>query len=934
MEVAMGIVGLSFGSPTSGDGFNVSSTVATIVSNLQNVETPWKTQLKSLQSQDTVISSLGTLFSTFSNDMSTLTELNGIMAQKDGSSSDTGVLSLTAADSTAVAGTHTISVTSLAQTSSGYLAPVTSATTPLTGAITLQVGSGTAQTITLTSSDNTLTGLASAINSSGVGITASVMTDSSGARLSLVSGTSGADGDITVSANSISTVLGYTASTSTGNSTGTLKSITNASDTLSGSMTIQVGSGTTETVVLGAAPSSGAAANTIYTGSGVNTLAGIVTAITNANIGVSASVVTNTDGSSSLQLVSGTATTTGTLTVVSSIADTSTSTLAYTSPVAGKDAVLTIDGINTTSSSNTVTNLINGVTFQLLAPSAKESDGSLEQVQVVIANDNSAVESTFAAVVSDYNALLSAINAQEGLDSSNNAEPLFGSPTLSMLQQQLLNGLNLQNPNGYMDSVSTATNTTLTGSLNVTVGSGTTQKIVIGAAPTPPLADTFYTGSTGSTLQELADTINAAAAGTNLSYTGTAGTDATADTAATASTGTLTSITDASLALSGAISITVGSGTKNNFVIGATPTTGAAANTTYTGDGVDTLSALADAINSASMGVTATVTTPSGGVSTLSLTSTTTGTAGTLSVTSSLVAAGIGVTAKVVTTNGESSLALLSQTSGSSGALTVKSSVSATSDMALSFTSTAGTSTKTATAGLTALTNASDNLTGSVTIQVGSGTAQTISLPSGGGTLSDLMTAINDAKAGLTAAIGTNSSGQSVLSLTSGTAGSAGTLTITSSILDTTNTSTASLNYTNSSDVGSIGSLGISINNDGTISLDVASLDSLLNSDFSGVTGFFQNSDSWGQAFSTMLTDAGTSSTTGILALASTSNSNIESTLNAEISREETMISAQQVSLTAELNSANEIMQELPTQLTGVNELYSAITGYNQSSNG
>jgi hypothetical protein len=27
-------------------------------------------------------------------------------------------------------------------------------------------------------------------------------------------------------------------------------------------------------------------------------------------------------------------------------------------------------------------------------------------------------------------------------------------------------------------------------------------------------------------------------------------------------------------------------------------------------------------------------------------------------------------------------------------------------------------------------------------------------------------------------------------------------------------------------------------------------------------------------------------------------------------------------------------MQELPTQLEGVNELYSAITGYNQGSNG
>jgi flagellar hook-associated protein 2 len=70
-----------------------------------------------------------------------------------------------------------------------------------------------------------------------------------------------------------------------------------------------------------------------------------------------------------------------------------------------------------------------------------------------------------------------------------------------------------------------------------------------------------------------------------------------------------------------------------------------------------------------------------------------------------------------------------------------------------------------------------------------------------------------------------------------------------------------------------------------------------------------------------MLTNAGTGSSTGILALASGSNSNIESTLNADISKEERSISTQQASLTAELNSANEIMQELPSQLDGVNEL-------------
>jgi flagellar hook-associated protein 2 len=170
------------------------------------------------------------------------------------------------------------------------------------------------------------------------------------------------------------------------------------------------------------------------------------------------------------------------------------------------------------------------------------------------------------------------------------------------------------------------------------------------------------------------------------------------------------------------------------------------------------------------------------------------------------------------------------------------------------------------------------------------------------------------------------------LQLESNTAGSAGSLAVTSSILDTTNTSTATLSYTNSSDINSLTSLGISVNNDGTLTFDAASLDSVLNSDFSSVSGFFQNANSWGQSFNTMLTNAGTSSTTGILSLASSSNSNIESTLNADISKENSLISAQQTSLTAELNSANEIMQELPTQLEGVNELYSAITGYNQSS--
>jgi flagellar hook-associated protein 2 len=170
----------------------------------------------------------------------------------------------------------------------------------------------------------------------------------------------------------------------------------------------------------------------------------------------------------------------------------------------------------------------------------------------------------------------------------------------------------------------------------------------------------------------------------------------------------------------------------------------------------------------------------------------------------------------------------------------------------------------------------------------------------------------------------------------SGTQGTAGTLTINSSILDTTDTTTASPGYSNSSDVSDLANLGItpSTNYDGTISFDETVLTSALNSDFSGVLGFFQNLNSWGQSFTTLLNDAGTSSSTGTLALAETANSNSESTLNANVSKEESLISLQQKSLTAELNSANEIMQELPSQLNGINELYSAITGYNSSTNG
>ena len=561
----MGTVGISVGSPTSGTGFDVSTTVSQIVANLQNVESPWKSQLTSFQSQDAAISNLGTLLSTLSTDLTNFTDFQGVLAGKQGSSSDPDVLALTSASSSAVAGTHTIVVNSLAATSSGYLNATTNASDTLSGSITIQVGSGTAQTITVGSSSNTLAGLSAAINNAGIGVTASVLTDTNGSRLSLVSGTSGGGGDLTVNS----------------------------------------------------------------------------------------SIEDSTSGAS----------------------------LAYNTATTGADANLVVDGVAISSASNTVSTVIPGITFQLLAPSPVTGTGSsatAETVQVQVLNDNTSVVSSVSQLVSDYNSVISAVNAQETNTSSGTAEPLFGTPTLTLLQEQLLGAINISSPSGYLS----------------------------------PLKST-----------QLSDT------------------------------------------LTGSLSIAAGSSTPTVFDLS--------------------------------------------------------------------------------------------------------------------------------------------------------------SLPSGNQNLSGLVTAINAAGIGVTAGIITNSSGSS-LSLTSNTTGSSGQLTVTSTVAD----GSTALAYTPESDVNSLTALGVSVNNDGTLTLDTNALNSELNTNYSGVVGFFQNSNSWGVQFSTTLGNLGTSSTSGTLSLALNSNSAIESSLNSNISNEDSIISAEQVSLTLELTSANEILQSIPSNLNNIAELYSAITGY------
>ncbi|HMF53838.1 MAG TPA: flagellar cap protein FliD N-terminal domain-containing protein, partial [Edaphobacter sp.] len=196
----MGTVGINFGSVNSGTGFDVAATVTSILAIQQSIETPWKTQLANLQAQDTAFSSMGKDLAALATSLQSLTDFNGVLASKEGSSSDTNVLALTSASPSAVAGSHTIIVNTLAQTSSNFSNRITNATDTLSGSLSIQIGSST-KSITLDSTNNTLAGLAMAINSSSMGVTASVVKDTQGSRLSIVSSASGAAGQMTLTSS-------------------------------------------------------------------------------------------------------------------------------------------------------------------------------------------------------------------------------------------------------------------------------------------------------------------------------------------------------------------------------------------------------------------------------------------------------------------------------------------------------------------------------------------------------------------------------------------------------------------------------------------------------------------------------------------------------------------------------------------------------------
>jgi flagellar hook-associated protein 2 len=196
----------------SGQGIDVASLVQQIITNESTGPlSVWQGQETSLSTQNGLLDGIENNLTVLQTAVAALSDPTGALTAQDVTSSQPGVLTA-AADSTAVAGTHTVEVDTLATNGTLYTNPVAAGAntsflvTGQTGDIKLQVGGATPFDIPITQGSNdTLTTLANYINThsstNNWGVTASVVSDSTGSRLALQSQNTGTAGALAVSNN-------------------------------------------------------------------------------------------------------------------------------------------------------------------------------------------------------------------------------------------------------------------------------------------------------------------------------------------------------------------------------------------------------------------------------------------------------------------------------------------------------------------------------------------------------------------------------------------------------------------------------------------------------------------------------------------------------------------------------------------------------------
>jgi flagellar hook-associated protein 2 len=183
-----------------GTGIDVTSVVDQIIYAEQAPERIWQQQQLVLAAQAASLNALSSGINALKDKVLALTDLSGAFSAQTVTSSQPGLVTASAQSGTPT-GVHSLLIDHLATVSSYYTDPVASSSTTLAhGTFKLAVGQAS-NDITIDSSNDTLDKLAAYINSNHYGVQASVLSDAGGARLALVSNTSGLPGDLNVTTN-------------------------------------------------------------------------------------------------------------------------------------------------------------------------------------------------------------------------------------------------------------------------------------------------------------------------------------------------------------------------------------------------------------------------------------------------------------------------------------------------------------------------------------------------------------------------------------------------------------------------------------------------------------------------------------------------------------------------------------------------------------
>lgn len=394
-------------------GIDVDSAVTAALYADRAQERIWQAEQTTLSSQTTALTSIQTATQALYSDFESLNSLSGPMASRSVTSTNSDVATASATTGTAV-GTHTVTVSNLASTGSWYSDLATSATATLPGSsFTLTTASGSTASFTLGSGGVTnLTNLAASINNQSLGVTASVVSDSTGARLAIISNSAGAAGDFSITSSPTTATSWSSPTLATGQTLG------------ADSFTLAM-NGTTSTI-------------TTTDGETLSTLA---SSINSQNLGVTASVVSDTSGSH-LSIVSTDGATPFTI---------SEPAFGFSQAAAGADASFTVDGVPLTSASNTVTTAISGVTLNLIGVTTSSTPATL-----TVAANSSTISTALAQFVTDYNSAINLVNTQFSYSSSTSSQGALGSdPSVRSLQSALMSAMN------YVNSSTSTSGTTI-----------------------------------------------------------------------------------------------------------------------------------------------------------------------------------------------------------------------------------------------------------------------------------------------------------------------------------------------------------------------------------------------------------------------------------------------------------------------------------------